>query len=220
MLFVIFSGQILNAQQKIVKPSLRGSKKSQARQNVEAAKEGLTRLQGQRQLERMKRQKLLVPLPSNSRLQVDSRIPETLRYCRPWTKAFLLRFAEDFHRQFKNAKPIEVNSAVRTEAYQRRLRKHNSNAARKSSHVVGSTVDLGKLGHTGSELKYMRGYLLRLEKAGVVEVTEEHSQSVFHVMVFKNYPQYEKRRQVRKRAKSIRQSRSASPLEVHQMVDE
>jgi hypothetical protein len=76
---------------------------------------------------------------------------------------------------------------VRTEVYQRKLRKHNPNAIPNSSHVFGCTVDIAKLGHTKAQLNAIRNYLLVLKEAGLVEPVEEFRQSVFHVMVFKKY---------------------------------
>lgn len=166
---------------------LRGSKAVQDGQNQRAKAEGLSRIRSDWQLRKMKRAKLLVPLPSGERLLVDRRIPAKLRYCRPWTKQFLLDLARDYNEQFRSASPLQVNSAVRTERYQTVLRTYNANAAKESSHVVGSTVDIGKIGHSDEELAYIRNYLRALKREGLIEAVEERRQLVFHVMVFKDY---------------------------------
>jgi len=61
---------------------------------------------------------------------------------RPWTRDFvqdLHRLLSPFHEQ------IQVNSAVRTVKIQRKLRRHNRNAAAEGHsfiHLAGLTVDL------------------------------------------------------------------------------
>ena len=83
-----------------------------------------------------------------------------------------------------------MNSAVRTIAYQKELRKTNKNAAptdgdEQTSHTTGATFDIGKLGLKGKHIKWLRQHLLALKKAKKGEVVEEMHQAVFHVMVFK-----------------------------------
>lgn len=172
------------------KAELSGSDESSKRQNAQADKENLTRIENREQLEKFKRAMLLVPIPKNNEIQIDSRIPNELRWCRPWTKTFLLNMSHNHWGTFE--KSIQINSAVRTVEYQKRLRRRNANAApiegeKTSSHLTGSTVDIAKLGMSKKQLEWMRTYLLRLEKCGLIEATEEFNQAVFHVMVFKHY---------------------------------
>ena len=82
------------------------------------------------------------------------------------------------------------DSAVRTQEYQWKLQEHNGNATNRSSHIFGSTVDIAKKGMSRKSIQWMRHYLLRFEKMGLIEATEEFHQAVFHVMVFKAYENY------------------------------
>lgn len=172
--------------------SLRGSRESQYRQNEQADKEDLQRIKDGSELQELKASGALVPLPENEFIGIDeSEIDVRLRWCRPWTKEFLLDIGKGFHKQF--GKKPRVTSAVRTIEDQRRLRKINRNAAlpdgeRASSHLTGSAIDIGKKGMTPKEMAWIRRELLSLEAAVLIEATEEsRNQSNFHVMVFRNY---------------------------------
>ena len=101
---------------------------------------------------------------------------------RHWARAHAARF----HRA------LQVNSAVRTVAYQRRLIEVNGNAAPAdgdiaSPHLSGATIDIAKKGLSTSEIAWMRGYLLPLQLAGKLDVEEEFYQSCFHITVYKSY---------------------------------
>lgn len=168
--------------------SLRGSHEIQLRQNQEADREKLSRIKDAKHLEWMKANGFLVNLPETNEVRVDPRLEPELRFCRPWVRDFLLKLANDFYNLFH--KPIQINSAVRTVKYQKRLRKTNRNAAESdgpmaSSHLTGATVDVAKLGYTHDELRWMRQRLIDLEEDGKILATEEHWQLVFHIMVFK-----------------------------------
>jgi hypothetical protein len=91
-----------------------------------------------------------------------------------------------FHR------PIQVNSAVRTVEYQKRLMRTNGNAAAAegdvvSPHLTGATIDIGKSGLSRRELAWMRQQLLDLQQAGKIDVEEEFEQACFHITVYKSY---------------------------------
>ena len=167
--------------------SLDGRKdKSQLKQNKQADKENLTRIKDDAQLAWFKNNELLVPLPETDALLVNTaHVSQKFRWCRPWTKKFLLSLSKKFHAKF--GKKLSVNSAVRTETYQKTLRRRNSNASQSSTHTTGATVDIAKKGLRINELVWLRKELLRLEGAGLIEATEEFSQAVFHIMVFKYY---------------------------------
>ncbi|MEK7089890.1 MAG: DUF5715 family protein [Patescibacteria group bacterium] len=162
---------------------LLGSQESQDLQNEEAEKEGLTRIENDAILGRLKKEKILVKLPTHKNLKIDYRLPPQFRFCLPQVRTFLIKFASDPRGRGR----IVVNSATRTDTYQRRLRKHNPNAIILSSHVFGCTVDIAKKGHTPAQLNAMREYLRALKIKGVIEPVEEFRQSVFHIMVFKSY---------------------------------
>jgi hypothetical protein len=91
-----------------------------------------------------------------------------------------------FHEQ------IQVNSAVRTVKGQKKLRRHNRNAApaegdTASSHLAGLTVDLQRRGMTPEQIRWMQHYLFYMKSLGLVEPEEERHQWVFHIMVSGRY---------------------------------
>jgi hypothetical protein len=107
--------------------------------------------------------------------------------------AFLDDLSRDYYKQFRT--PIQVNSAVRTVEQQRKLRRHNGNAAPEvgetaSSHLAGITVDITKRGMSRKQHKWMADYLAKLKTDGVIEPEEERRQPVFHVMVSDRYLAY------------------------------
>ena len=172
--------------------SLRGSFAVATHQTHEAKREGLTRIAGAKQLRKLVSEGLLVPLPRTAGLKVDPRLNRAYRYCRPWTRKFLVDLGRAYHKAFGDV--LQVNSAVRTVAYQRVLRERNGNAApikgpTASSHLTGATIDLAKLALKGRQrrLAWLRNYLWKQKMAGRIEVAEEFYQSVFHVMVFNDY---------------------------------
>ena len=162
-------------------------------ENIEADKEKLIRIENENQLEEMKKFGLLVELPKNEYLKIDSRLNANYHWCLPVVKDFLTKLLEDFHKSSQKSKhKIQINSAVRTVEYQNELRKRNKNAVEAegpyaTSHTTGATIDIAKLNLSTKELKWIKKYLLNLEKNGKIEATEEHYQAVFHIMVFKNY---------------------------------
>ncbi|MBA3733416.1 hypothetical protein H0W91_03525 [Patescibacteria group bacterium] len=171
------------------KPNLRGSKAVAKKQNSQANKERLTRIEDAKQLKRFVESRILVPLPNSLAVRVAPALGEQYRYCRPWTRKFLedlgVAHLLRFHR------PIQVNSAVRTLERQKVLRRTNGNAApltgeTASSHPTASTVDIAK-SDSSVEKEWMRDYLQQQRDKGKIAVAEEFQQPVFHVMVFKNY---------------------------------
>ncbi len=167
-----------------------GSHESLERQNTRLDAEGLERIEDEGDLVDRIEHKLLVPIPVSSALAVNAQLPLTHRYCRPWTARFLadLAHAHDalFHR------PLEVSSAVRTVAYQKRLMRTNGNAAPAegdivSPHLTGATIDITKDGLSRDEIAWMRHRLLTLEDAGKIDVEEEFRQACFHITVYKSY---------------------------------
>lgn len=174
-------------------PALRGSRDSLLKQNEEIDRAGLPRIQDDEQLEQLKAIGYLVPVKESKFLRFDSQLADERRYCRPWTLAFVEDLGRDYYEKFKT--PIQVNSAVRTVEQQRRLRRHNGNAAPEtgetaSSHLAGVTVDIGKRGMTRKQHKWVADYLAKLKVDGVIEPEEERRQPVFHVMVTDRYLAY------------------------------
>jgi hypothetical protein len=171
-------------------PPLFGSRESLERQNDKTEADGLERIEDEDDLADRIARKMLVPVPASATLTVNENLAESHRYCRPWTARFLADLARvhgaEFHR------PLEVNSAVRTVDYQKRLTEINGNAAPAdgdiaSPHLTGATIDLAKQGMSRQEISWMRSRLLPLQQAGKIDVEEEFQQACFHITVYKSY---------------------------------
>lgn len=179
-------------------PPLRGSRASLLRQNRRDEEEGLKRIQNTAQLNRMRRDGRLVPLPVSANLRANPKLPWDRRCTRPWTATFLENLAHAHYVRF--GRPIEVNSAVRTVRFQRHLLRINGNAAPAtgviaSPHEMGATIDIGKKDMSLSEIAWMRAYLLPLQEEGKIDVEEEFYQACFHITVYKSYaPEKERSR--------------------------
>jgi Family of unknown function (DUF5715) len=174
----------------IVPAPLKGSHEILIHQNQVADRDGLSRVQNDEDLIQMRDQKLLVALPASSFLEVDERLPENRRYCRPWTAQFLATMARAHYAHFHTV--LQVNSAVRTVEFQQHLLHINGNAApaegdTASPHLTGQAIDIAKHGLSLTEIAWMRGYLLPLVQEGKVDVEEEFQQSCFHISVYKRY---------------------------------
>ena len=98
-------------------------------------------------------------------------------------------YYKEFHQQ------IQVNSAVRTVLVQKKLRRHNRNAAPEtgetaSSHLAGLTVDLQRRGMSKAQVKWVEDYFKPLKELGLIEPEEERRQWCFHVMVAGSYSEW------------------------------
>ena len=174
----------------IVPPAMKGSHEILLRQNEMADRDGLDRIRDDADLNHMREERLLVPIPTGAGLQSDERLPLNRRYCRPWTAAFLSAMSREFYAKFHT--PLQVNSAVRTVEFQHRLLMTNGNAApaqgeTASPHLTGQAIDLAKHGLTMTQIAWIRGYLLPLVQAGKVDVEEEFQQACFHISVYRKY---------------------------------
>ncbi|HEV2485382.1 MAG TPA: DUF5715 family protein [Terracidiphilus sp.] len=170
--------------------SLRGSLASLERQNMRTEADGLERIENEADLSSRIEHNLLVPLPASASLSVNPNLAENHRYCRPWTARFLADLARAHAAAFH--RPIQVNSAVRTVEYQKRLMRTNGNAAQAegdivSPHLTGATIDIAKSGLTRQEIVWMRRQLMGLQQAGKIDVEEEFEQACFHITVYKSY---------------------------------
>ncbi|HTV06608.1 MAG TPA: DUF5715 family protein [Acidobacteriaceae bacterium] len=173
-----------------IPPPLRGSLASLERQDERDEAEGLKRIQNTAQLNQMRRDGKLVPLPVGVQLRASPHLPWDRRCTRPWTAAFLRNLAHAHYVRFRRA--LQVNSAVRTVQFQRQLIRVNGNAAPAtgaliSPHEMGATIDIGKKGMSLSEIAWMRAYLLPLEEEGKLDVEEEFYQACFHITVYESY---------------------------------
>jgi hypothetical protein len=169
---------------------MRGSLESLQRQNEKAEAEGLERIEDEDDLADRITRKTLVPVPASPALTVNGNLPQTHRYCRPWTARFLADLARVHAALFHQ--PLEVSSAVRTVEYQKRLMEINGNAAPAegdvvSPHLTGATIDIAKSGLGRQEIGWMRSWLLPLQAAGKIDVEEEFQQACFHITVYKSY---------------------------------
>jgi len=174
----------------VVPAPLYGSREVLLHQNEMADRDGLTRIQNDAGLLDLLRQNKLVPLPVSETLRVDYRLPANRRYSRPWTARFLAALARDHFTAFHS--PLQVDSAVRTVQFQRRLMRTNGNAApaagdTASPHLTGQAIDIAKSSLSLPEIAWMRAYLQPLIDAGKIDVEEEFQQACFHISVYKTY---------------------------------
>lgn len=170
--------------------ALIGSHENLLHQNEEEKKEGLPRIQNDSQLNQLEESGDLVQVPVNEKLRIASNLPQNRRYCRAWTASFLTDLSNDFYQRFHT--PLLVDSAVRTVVFQKKLMRHNKNAAAPdgdaaSPHLSGNAVDLAKGHFTHEQLEWMRGKLAVLSFNGVLDVEEEFHQKCFHVSVYSEY---------------------------------
>jgi hypothetical protein len=171
-------------------PVFRPSRDSLLRQNEEIDRLELPRIQNQAELDELIARQELVPIVASQTLRFDPRLDPDRRYCRPWTRDFLDDLSEAYYERFHGS--IQVNSAVRTVQVQKKLRRHNRNAAPEkgetaSSHLAGITVDIQRRGMSKQQVAWMEQYLMPLKEQGLVEPEEERHQWVFHVAVSGRY---------------------------------
>ena len=170
---------------------LRGSRASLERQDeISEGQDGLERIQDEDDLQDRIAHNFLVPVPTSADLTINQNLPETHRYCRPWTAQFLADLARLHAERFHSS--LEVSSAVRTVEYQKQLERVNGNAAAAegdiaSPHLTGATIDIAKGNMTRDEIAWMRTSLLALEMAGKLDVEEEFKQACFHITVYRSY---------------------------------
>jgi hypothetical protein len=178
-------------------PVFRPSRESLLLQNQEIDRLDLPRIQDDAELEQLKASEELVPILAGPTLRFDPRLDPDRRYCRPWTREFLDDLSQAYYKQFQTS--IQVNSAVRTVKIQKRLRRHNRNAAPAegeiaSSHLAGITVDIQRRGLSREQLKWVQDYMLPLKQQSLIEPEEERHQWVFHVMVSERYTEWRESR--------------------------
>jgi Family of unknown function (DUF5715) len=178
-------------------PVFRPSRDSLLRQNAEIDRMELPRIQNQAQLDQLIASGDLVPIVASDTLRFDPRLDPDRRYCRPWTRDFLQDLSTAYYSQFHSQ--IQVNSAVRTVQVQKKLRRHNRNAAPEkgetaSSHLAGITVDIQRRGMSREQIAWMQDYMMPLKEQGLIEPEEERRQWVFHVAVSGNYADWRESR--------------------------
>ena len=174
----------------VVPPPMRGTREILVHQNLIADEEGLSRIQDDDDLHRMRAERMLVDFPESMSLRVNAELAGDRRCARPWTVRFAGDIARAYYLRFHQ--PLQVNSAVRTVAYQLRLRRVNGNAAgiggeMASPHLTGEAIDFGKHDMSTEEIAWMRTYLRPLMQVGKVDVEEEFQQACFHISVYRTY---------------------------------
>ncbi|MFZ3214287.1 MAG: DUF5715 family protein [Terriglobales bacterium] len=173
-------------------PVLRGSYESMLRQNEEIDRLDLPRIADEVELAELEARRDLVPIEETDGVHIAIR-EASHRFCRPWTHTFLQDLGAAYYKEF--GQPIQVNSAVRTMEYQRKLRRHNGNAAPEagetaSSHLGGLTVDINRRGLSRQQHQFIVDYLFNLREEGIIEVAEERRQPVFHIMISERYTEW------------------------------
>ena len=174
-------------------PVFKPSHESLLLQNEEIDRLNRPRIRDDKELEKLKLSGDLVQILPNEALRIQSSLDPSRRFCREWTLHFLEDISTAYYKEFHQQ--IQVNSAVRTVLVQKKLRRHNRNAAPEkgetaSSHLAGLTVDLQRRGMTKAQVKWMEEYLRPLKELGLVEPEEERRQYCFHIMVAGGYDQW------------------------------
>lgn len=174
-------------------PMFRPSHESLLLQNAEVDRLNLPRIQDETELEALKADGSLLEIKAGESLRIDPRLDPSRRYCRPWTLDFVEDLSQAYYNRFHDQ--IQVNSAVRTVKVQRKLRRHNRNAApwegeTASSHLAGVTVDLQRRGMGKEQIRWVERYLFYMKALGLVEPEEERRQWVFHIMVSGHYAEW------------------------------
>jgi hypothetical protein len=174
-------------------PMFRPSHESLIIQNAEIDRLDLPRIEDETELEALKADGSLLEIRAGEMLRFDPRLDPSRRFCRPWTRDFVEDLSQAYYSRFHQQ--IQVNSAVRTVKVQKKLRRHNRNAApadgdTASSHLAGVTVDLQRRGMSKDQIRWMEHYLFYMKALGLVEPEEERHQWVFHIMVSGHYSEW------------------------------
>ena len=174
-------------------PVFKPSHESLLLQNAEIDRLNLPRIRDDKQLESLKTSGDLVPIVPTEALRIQPSLDPNRRYCRQWTMDFLNDISQAYYKEF--GEQIQVNSAVRTVLVQKKLRRHNRNAAPESgetasSHLAGLTVDLQRRGLTKAQIKWIQDYMRPLKEMGLIEPEEERRHWCFHIMVGGAYGEY------------------------------
>jgi hypothetical protein len=174
-------------------PVFKPSHESLLLQNEEINRLNLPRIYDDKQLEKLKLSGDLIQIVPTESLRIQPSLDPGRRYCRQWTMEFLEDISTAYYKEFHQQ--IQVNSAVRTVLVQKKLRRHNRNAAPEtgetaSSHLAGLTVDLQRRGMSKVQVKWVEEYLKPLKELGLIEPEEERRQWCFHIMVGGGYTEY------------------------------
>jgi hypothetical protein len=152
--------------------SLRGSRQSIERMYRQAHAERLPFHETDAGVHRAASTGGLVPLEPDANVALHR---VGFPWVRPATRSFVQRLGAQYEAACGEA--LVVTSAVRPATRQ------PANATERSVHPTGMAVDFRKPRKPAC-LRWLRGTLLDLERAGVIEATEERRPAHFHVAVF------------------------------------
>jgi hypothetical protein len=183
-------------------PVFKPSHESLLLQNAEIDRLNLPRIYDDRQLQQLIASEDLVAIVPTQTLRIQPSLDPARRFCRPWTLEFLQDISAAYYKEFGDQ--IQVNSAVRTVLVQKKLRRHNRNAAPEtgetaSSHLAGLTVDLQRRGMSKAQVKWMEAYMRPLKEMGLIEPEEERRHWCFHIMVGGSYSEWRQTRMLAER---------------------
>lgn len=163
--------------------SLRGSRASLDRQNLQARRHDFTYLHTPGDVRRFVDAGYLVRVPGNGDYEVKSGI--SFPYARPEVKLFLERLG----RQYRSAcgERLVVTSLTRPRTRQPR------NASSRSVHPTGMAMDL-RVSWSSRCRRWIESAFLSLEAAGVLEANREYHPPHYHVALFPDpYARYVER---------------------------
>ena len=174
-------------------PLFRPTHESMLVQNERMQAMELPPIKNTSELEELKANGALVPFEESDHLHIAGGLPLDRAFARPWTVDFVEDVAREYYEEF--GVPLQLNSAVRTVQVQRKLRRHNRNAAPESgdiisSHLAGTTVDIQRGGLSKAQHQWLENYFANLKALGLIEPEEERRHFCFHVMVYQDYDKW------------------------------
>jgi len=166
--------------------SLRGSRRSLDLQNRVATQHDFTYIRTPQQLQWFVDHGYLVRVRNGPGYELKRM---SYPYARPEAALFIARLGPQYRAAC--GEKLVVTSLTRPTTRQPR------NASSRSVHPTGMAMDLRRSNNRSCR-SWMEGVLLRLEGAGVLEATYEHSPPHFHVALFpRQYASYVEQRQTR-----------------------
>lgn len=151
---------------------LAGSPSSMVHQHEVAVKEDYSFLRTPKDVRTLATRGALVPVAGTADLTLSK---VSYPFARPEVRDFVQRFAASYHEA--TGSPLVVTSLTRPSSAQ------PANAHKLSVHPAGMAVDL-RVPTSGSARAYLESALLSMERAGVLDVTREHTPAHYHVAVF------------------------------------
>lgn len=175
------------------RPPLIATARRLSQESAVAVRERLSRMRDLTMVERFRRRRLLIPVPSETRTYYVTGVDPSLRVARPWTSLFIEQVAGAFHELF--GKRLRITSLTRTLGAQKALIRINPSAAPahgpvQSTHLTGAAVDVSKRFMSEDELAWARTVLWRLKRRGLIDVAEEFREPHFHMLVRRGYGRY------------------------------